>query len=64
VLPVEQEAALALKEAEDGEAPLTANEEICFLTWSLLQSGQVTPSVEKPATSDSKGLPHSWQTNS
>jgi len=63
VLPVEQAAAL-LKALEPLDPPLTAKEEIFFFTSWLLHSGQCTLSVEKPITSDSKGFPHSWQSNS
>jgi hypothetical protein len=64
VLPVEQDAALVLKALAPLDPPLTANEEIFFFTSWLLHSGQRTLSVEKPMTSDSKGFPHSWQSNS
>ena len=64
VLPVEQAAALALKDDPAEALLFTAKVDIFFLILSLSQSGHFILTVEKPKTSASKGFPQSSQTNS
>jgi len=67
VLPVLQDAAeLAPKESDAPSPPeiFEANVDIFFLTCSLPQAGQSTPSMLLPKTKSSKGWLQSVQTNS
>jgi len=59
VLPVLQDAALELKEADPTEFPLTAKLDISFFTFLLVHSGHWTLSVLNPITKVSKGFPQS-----
>jgi hypothetical protein len=60
-----QEAAAAFEYELLVPVTFEAKVEICFATWSLSQKGQATSSTAVALrTNSSKGVPHSWQTNS
>ena len=64
-LPLLEHAAEEFEKELADPATVEAKVEICFATWVLPQKGQDTsPIALKLRTSSSKGVPHSWQTNS
>jgi hypothetical protein len=64
-LPLLQEADWALENEPADPATVEAKVEICFVTWVLSQKGQDTSATAlELRSSSSKGVPHSWHTNS
>jgi hypothetical protein len=64
-LPLLHEADWALENELVDPGTVEAKVEICFVTWVLSQNGQDTsPIALELRTSSSKGVPHSWHTNS
>lgn len=64
-LPLLQDAAEELENELVDPATVEAKVDICFVIWVLSQKGQDTsPTALELRTSSSKGVPHSWHTNS
>jgi len=64
-LPLLEHAAEEFEKELADPATVEAKVEICFVIWVLSQEGQDTSLIAlELRSSSSKGVPHSWQTNS